>query len=262
MISFDVDGPAVWIDADPATWHRPATFSLGAYGLTRAVPRLLDVLDEFDVKATFFVPGWIAEAWPDRFRSIVARGHEMGHHGYLHELYYSLPIPEQRELIERSQGVFERVAGCRARGFRGPSGDIREGTPELLLELGFSYSSSMRGDDRPYRWEVGGQPSELIEIPAHWELDDFPQLGYHDNPADPIGLDRIAGLDWTLDNWLREFDGYYRYGLCYPLMLHPQVIGKPGRVEILRTLLERIRARGDVWVATGAEIADWWRSTY
>jgi peptidoglycan/xylan/chitin deacetylase (PgdA/CDA1 family) len=130
----------------------------------------------------------------------------------------------------------------------------------MLRDLGFSYSSSMRGDDRPYRWVIDGEATDLIEIPAHWELDDFPMFGYHDDPPEPVSRDRVGGLEWTLDNWRREFDGYHRYGLCYPLMLHPQVIGKPSRTAMLRRLLDHIRSHDDVWFATGAEIADWWRS--
>lgn len=259
-IGFDVDGPAVWIDADRDVVHRPAAFSVGAYGLLRATPRLLALLARHDLKATFFVPGWVAEQWPATIAAIADGGHELGHHGYLHELYYTLPLASLRELIERSQTIFERVAGRRAVGFRGPSGDVREGTPELLLELGFSYSSTMRGDDRPYRWQVGGAPSDLVEIPADWALDDFPQLGYHDDPADPVSLDRVASVAATFENWRMELEGHRRDGGCFNLILHPQVIGTPGRARALEALIAEIRSCDDVWVATLEEVAGWWRT--
>jgi peptidoglycan/xylan/chitin deacetylase (PgdA/CDA1 family) len=260
MLSFDVDGPSSWINRDPATWRLPKTFSLGAYGPWRALPRILDLLETHDLPGTFFVPGWVAEAWPERFAAIAGAGHELGHHGYMHELYYDMPLERQREVIERSQAIFEDLAGAPATGFRTPSGDLRRETPALLRELGFSYSSSMRGDDRPYRWEIDGRPSDLIEIPAHWELDDFPQFGFNFNPPMPRSQDRIAGTTATFDNFRREFDGYYRFGLCYVLMLHPQVIGKPGRLRALDRLLAHIRSHPDVWFARGHEIAEWWRS--
>lgn len=259
MLSFDVDGPTNWINRDPGVWNWPKTFSLGAYGPWRGLPRILDLLEERGVKATFFVPGWVAEQWPDRFAAIVEAGHEVGHHGYLHELYFDKSLDEQRRLIERSQAVFQRLVGRPAVGFRTPSGDFRRESPPLLRDMGFSYSSSMRGDDRPYRWEIDGQPSDLVEIPAHWELDDFPQFGFNFFPPMPKGQDRIASHDATFDIWRREFDGYYRFGLCYVIMFHPQVIGKPGRMKLLARLIDHIQSRPGVWFATGAEIADWWR---
>jgi peptidoglycan-N-acetylglucosamine deacetylase len=262
MLTFDVDGPAVWIDDHPEVWHRPRVFSLGAYGPRRGVPRILDLLDEHGVPATFFVPGWVAETWPDCFRQIIEAGHEVGHHGYMHELYINKPLAEMESIIERSQAVFERLGGHRAVGFRTPSGDFQAGSHEVLRRLGFLYSSSMRGDDRPYRWVFSGRVSDLVEIPAHWEMDDFPQFGYNDSPPDPASRDRIGGLEWTYDNWRREFDGYYREGLCFPVIMHPQLMGKPGRVELLRRLIEYIQGHRGVWFGTGEQIASWWRERY
>jgi len=262
MLTFDVDGPASWINRDPGVWNWPKTFSLGHYGPWRGLPRILDLLDQYNVKATFFVPGWIAESYPERFQEIDRAGHEIGHHGYMHELFATKSLDEQREIIQKSQDIFERLIGKRARGFRTPSGDFSPGTPELLLEMGFEYSSSMRGDDLPYRTVINGKETDLIEIPAKWELDDFPQFGYNFFPPMPKGQDRIASHQHTLENWIYEFDGYYRFGLCYVVMMHPQVIGKPGRIAMLERLLQHIKRHPDVWIATGAEVAEWWRQTH
>jgi peptidoglycan/xylan/chitin deacetylase (PgdA/CDA1 family) len=253
MLSFDVDGPTNWINRDSRVWEYPKTFTLGAYGPWRGVPRILDLLDAYKVPATFFVPGWVAENWPDRFREIDRAGHEVGHHGYLHEVYFEKSLQEQEEIIRKSQDVFRSLIGKPAVGFRTPSGDLSAETPALLSRLGFLYSSSMRGDDRPYM--VG----DLVEIPGHWELDDFPQFGFNFFPPFPKGQDRIASHDATLDIWTHEFDGYYRFGLCYVIMMHPQVIGKPGRIGLLERLLQHIGRYPDVWFATGQEIAKYWR---
>jgi peptidoglycan/xylan/chitin deacetylase (PgdA/CDA1 family) len=262
MLTFDVDGPALWIEEDEAVWDRPGTFSLGAYGPVRAVPRLLRVLQERELPATFFCPGWVASQWPDRLATAVRQGHEIAHHGWMHEMYFDKTLDEQRALIDRAQETFERITGRRAVGYRSPSGDFAPGSHAMLRELDFSYSSAMRGDDRPYRWEIDGEMTDLIEIPAKWELDDFPMFGFHDDPADPVSHDRIAGIDWVLDNWKREFDGYYREGLCYVVMMHPQVMGKPARVRLLERLLEHIAQHDDVWFATGEQVAEWWRQEY
>jgi hypothetical protein len=120
----------------------------------------------------------------------------------------------------------------------------------------------MRGDDRPYRTVIGGAASDLIEIPAKWELDDYPQFGYDFFPADPNSQDRIDSHRSTLENWKMEFDGYYRYGLCFVLMLHPQLCGMPGRIQMIEKLIGHIERHPDVWFATGDQIADWWRKTH
>jgi peptidoglycan-N-acetylglucosamine deacetylase len=261
MLSFDLDGPALWLDEDPGVWHRPRVFSLGSYGPCRALPRILGMLDDADARATFFVPGWVAQTWPDQVRGIAESGHELGHHGYLHELFYGRPIAEQRDILARCTAIFRNVAGVTPAGFRTPSGDATAETFAVLDELGIGYTSSMRGDDRPYRWVLHGRVSDLIEIPARWELDDFPQFGYNDDPATPAGLDRIASISGTFSNWKREFDGYHARGLCYVLIMHPQVIGTPGRMMALGKLLTHIRSHSGAWVATGSQIAAWWRQT-
>lgn len=262
MLSFDVDGPSNWINRDKRVWDLPQTFSLGSYGPWRGIPRLLDLLDRHGVPGSFYVPAWVADAFPDRFCEIDRSGHEIGHHGYLHEVYFERSIDEQRALIERSQKIFERLIGKPAIGFRTPSGDYSKGSPALLRELGFSYSSSMRGDDRPYRWQIDGKSSDLIEIPAHWELNDFNQFGFNVWPPFPKGQDRISPHASTYENWEAEFDGYYRFGLCYVIMFHPQVIGKPGRVALLERLIRHIKSYPGVWFARGNEIAEWWRNQY
>lgn len=263
MISFDVDGPANWINRDKRVWNLPKTFSLGEYGPLRGVPRLLDLLDKYNVPATFFVPGWIAENYPKSFQEIDKANHEIGHHGYLHELFFDKSYEEQKTIIERSQAIFRELIGKEAKGFRTPSGDYSSVTLKLLQEYGFLYSSSMRGDDRPYHIFIDGKKTNLIEIPAKWELDDFPQFGYNFFPPMPKGQDRIVSHQSVLENFIIEFEGYYRFGLCYVLMLHPQVIGKPGRVMMLEKLIQHIKRNyQDVWFATGSEIATWWKNNY
>jgi peptidoglycan/xylan/chitin deacetylase (PgdA/CDA1 family) len=261
MLTFDVDGPTRWISLDPRVWDWPKPMSMGAYGPWRGLPRILDLLEEHAVAGTFFVPGWVAEQWPERFREIDRCGHEVGHHGYLHETFFDRGAEEQLAIIERTQRVYQDLMGKSAVGFRVPSGELGPVTTRLLLETGFSYSSSIRGDDRPYRLTVDGRPSELIEIPARWELVDFPQFAYCGSPPMPKGLDRVASHAGTLDLWQGEFDGYYRFGLCYVITLHPQLSGMPGRALLLDRLIRHIKGYPGVWFARGAEIAAWWRQS-
>jgi len=260
MLSFDIDGPTLWVDRATGRYADVRGFGQGGYGPWRGVPRILDLLDELGVPSTFFVPGKTIEQWPGVARDIVSAGHEIGHHGWWHETYFDHSLNEQEKIITRSQELLESVTGRRAVGFRSPSGDIAEGTPALLERLGFAYSSSMRGDDRPYRWHMDGRDTDLIEIPAHWELDDYHQFAYHDDPPVPTSRDRISPTAETFDNWRWEFDAYHRFGLCYVLMMHPQAIGTPTRMRALAELIRYIQSRPGVWFAQGHQIAAWWRA--
>lgn len=257
-MAFDLDGPTGAAMLDGSIWHKPEYFTFGGYGPYRALPRLLDMLKAYHTPATFFIPAWVVENWPTQCQAIVEQGHEVAYHGYKHESFFALNLAEQREVMEKSAEVFQRYLGHTAVGFRTPSGDWHAQSPKLLMECGVSYSSSMRGDDRPYFIETGEPGRRLVEIPGRWELDDYASLAYTRAPNYPAGLDRIASYDQTLDNWRREFDGTYREGLCMTTLLHPKVCGKPGRIGLLEAFLEHMHSHADVWFATCQDVAAFW----
>ncbi|KWK13239.1 polysaccharide deacetylase family protein [Burkholderia stagnalis] len=261
-LAFDLDGPTGDAMLNGSIWRNPAYFTLGSYGPWRALGRLLDMLASFDVPATFFVPAWVAQTWPAQCAAIVERGHEIGYHGYRHEAFWTLSPERQRDIMAQSADLFARTLGVRPVGFRTPSGDWSAETAAVLREAGVRYSSSMRGDDRPYLLPGGDGEPPLVEIPGRWETDDYASLAYHRNPDYPAGLDRIAGYGATLDNWTREFDGVYRDGLCLTTLLHPKVCGKPGRIALLEAWLGHMRARDGVWFARCRDVADWWLAQY
>ena len=262
MLSFDVDGPTLWVDKRDGSYDDIGGFLQGSYGPAYGLPRILNLLDQTEVPATFFVPARIAEYWPGALCEVVAAGHEIGNHGYLHERFFDLPSDRQELVLRRSQDIITERLGVTPAGFRSPSGEVGDQLAPLLLAQGLAYSSSMRGDDRPYFWETGGQPTRLVEICAHWELDDYQQFCYSRAPLQPPGGDRISSIRSTFDIWRTEFDGYYEFGLCYVLMMHPQVIGTPGRLAALRDLIAYMAAHEGVWFATGAQIAAHWRTRY
>ncbi len=238
---------------DGSLRRRPAYFSQKCYGVWRGVDRLLRLLEP--LPATFFVPAWVVEHWPAQCRRLVDAGHEVAHHGNQNERFPDHDLAGQRAIIERSQATFAAELGGRAVGFRTPSGDWTPGTPQLLVELGFSYSSSMRDDDRPYRHA----DADLIEIPARSELDDYTSLAYTRDPDWPSGGARIASYPATLDAWRREASGYHAAGGCLVTIFHPKFVGRPGPAQLLAEWLGALRA-ADPWFATLAEIADWART--
>ncbi len=166
MLAFDVDGPTGDAMLDGSIWRNPAYFTLGAYGPWRALGYLLDLLQEYRVPTTFFVPAWVIEHWPAQCRAILERGHEVGYHGYRHEAFWQLTRQQQSAVMARSLALFRQHLGVDPVGFRTPSGDWGPDTIEVLLDAGVQYSSSMRGDDRPYLIASPASGRSLIEIPA------------------------------------------------------------------------------------------------
>ncbi|MFM2032912.1 MAG: hypothetical protein RLZZ297_1677 [Chloroflexota bacterium] len=261
-LAFDMDGPTGDAMLDDSLLDNLRYFTEGSYGPYRAVPRLLDLLAHHGLTITFFIPTWVVEHWPALCERIVRDGHEVAYHGHRHEVFYDLSLADQQATMERSRAIFQRVLGVTPVGFRTPSGDWSPDTAALLRRFGVRYSSSMRGDDRPYfHPDVDGQHG-LVEIPARWDMDDYTALALFEHPAFPSGGDRIADYRAVSGNWIAEFSGYHRDGLCWGTILHPKVSCKPGRLRILDELFTAIRRHDDVWVARGDAIAQWWIAQY
>lgn len=107
--------------------------------------RLLDLFDEKNAKSTFFILGWVAEAFPDLIKDIHARGHEIASHGTNHRRATTLTRDQLKEDISSSLNLLEDLTGEKVIGYRAPSfsiGKTNEWAFELLVELGLKYSSS------------------------------------------------------------------------------------------------------------------------
>ncbi|MFC2253493.1 polysaccharide deacetylase [Labrys portucalensis] len=257
-LAFDVDGPTGDAMLDGSLRDNLRYFTEGAYGPWRAVPRLLGLLEEYSLVATFFVPTWVVEHWPARCEAILRAGHEIAYHGHRHEVFIDCTPDQQLEIMHRSAAVFRQRLGIGPVGFRTPSGDWSLQTAALLRDFGIVYSSSMRGDDRPYFHPSSDGKPGLVEIPGRWDIDDYTALAYFEDPDFPVGLDRIPDFRAVERNWRAEFEGFHRDGLCWTTIFHPKVSAKPGRLAILRGLFEAICAHDDVWVARCRDVAQWW----
>lgn len=252
MLSFDVDGETLWMARDPVLAERPLHMSMGAYGPRTAMPRILRFLDRYGLRLGFFVPGWIVEHYPAMCEEIVARGHEIGHHGYLHEKPIALPGPAEEEaLLVKTLDVFQRRLGVRPRGSRTPSADPSRHTMGLLAKHGLVYHSNLMDADLPYRHDT--PHGALIELPTSWVNDDFPFFGFSINP--PIG-NGMWSQEEVYDIWREEFEGAYEEGGFFNLMFHPQVMGRPSRMRMLERLVQHILGKRNVWIARPLEIAE------
>jgi peptidoglycan/xylan/chitin deacetylase (PgdA/CDA1 family) len=246
-LTFDFDAEEVWLAEDPENARRPGVLSQGAYGAKVGVPELLSLLGGHGVRATFFVPGRVAERYPDRVREIVSEGHEVGLHGYTHRSPASLADGEEEQELVRSRAVLEEL-GAEIAGYRSPSWDFSEHTIELLSRHGIRYSSNLMDDIRPYVHPG----TELVELPVHWLLDDAPHFWF--SPAD-WGR-KIASAAEVRAIWEEEFHGLRRRGGTLVLTMHPQVIGRPGRLDMLDDLVGFIDGHHDVRIAPCAEIVE------
>lgn len=246
-LTFDVDAESPILAHGRRYAEHISTMSHQAYGPDVGLPRILDLLDELAVPATFFVPGWVAEHRPGLAAHIVERGHEVAHHSYAHRPAQTLTPGAQREDFERALAVFADQ-GVPIGGHRAALWQATRLTLELVAEHGLLYDSSLMGDDRPYRL---GETS-VVELPVHWSLDDWEQYAFLPDPD--VGS-IIESPRKVLELWKAELDGMRRYGCLFNLCLHPFLSGRPGRVLALRELLEYALGCGDVRFARCGEVA-------
>ena len=239
----------------PEVAGRDKTLSVWRYGTQRGVERLLRLFEELGVSSSWFIPGIVAEENPQHIQAIQAGGHEIACAGYRHQNYDKLTLAEQSAEVTKGCAALSALTGQRPTGFRIPAGNGAPGFIEALREHGMRWSSSWRGDDLPFAHPTA---PEVIELPLHYELEDEPYFAFNLSPAVPPAQSRIASYSHTLGNLQMDFAGFHRFGLCYVLRLHPEIIATPGRIGVLRELLQSIQQHDDVWLATGAEIAQWW----
>ncbi len=244
--TFDFDAEEVWIAEDAANADKPSVLSQGTYGANVGVPLILELLREKGVTATFFVPGRVAERHPERVREIVAAGHELAHHGYTHTSPTKLSRDEEEQELVTALEVL-RSFGAEVGGYRSPSWDFSAHTEALLDRHGFAYSSNFMDELRPYR-RAG---TSLIELPVQWVLDDAAHFWFDA----ATWTKKISTAEEVRQIWEGEFRGYRRLGGAFVLTMHPQIIGRPYRLELLAGFIDFVASHEDAWITTCAELA-------
>ena len=237
-ITVDVDGEAGLPDGGRGYEQRLSSRSERLYGLRRGLPRVLEVLAESGATATFFFPGVTAQRHPGEPRAIAAAGHEIGHHGHAHRRLDEMSAGEQAADLDDGVAALAAATGVVPRGYRAPAWELTPLTLRLLGERGFAYDSSLMGDDRPYLVRAG--PRELVELPVHWSLDDAPHFAA---TTDPSGLVRV---------WCDELALAVREHRPITFTLHPDILGRPHRIDVLRRLLDAARALACPAITLGA----------
>jgi peptidoglycan/xylan/chitin deacetylase (PgdA/CDA1 family) len=241
-LTFDHDAISSEVDRSLG----PVALSRGEFGPRVGMPRVLALLAERGIEATFFVPGHTAVSFPESVAAIVAAGHELACHGWAHE---------------------ERAAGVRPVGFRAPFWSLSERTLELVEELGFVYDSSLMADDvRLYRVRRGdahdaregsrlGPPGRLVEVPVTWALDDWPLF----EPS-PGAVGPMSAPSKVEEIWREEFLHAWEHepGGLFTLTMHPEAIGRGSRIRMLERLVDFMAGHDGVRFARlDRAVADW-----
>jgi peptidoglycan/xylan/chitin deacetylase (PgdA/CDA1 family) len=253
LLTVNLDADQFWLGMFPDSATRPKTLSMGEYGIKRGLDRVLRTFDEYKIRTTFFIPGKVAENYPEAVEKILRYDHELAVHGYTHTGMHLLTAAQQGEEMEKAKAALQKISGVAPTGFRAPEGELTLETLKLAVQCGFAYSSSLYEDDRPYTISLDN--GSLTEIPIHWELHDFPYFAFNYGPAFPSGQGRPAGYYQVTRTYQREFDAYYQYGLAYVAQFTPQTIGSPGKIKILEDVLQHITERNDVWIGTCGDLA-------
>ena len=249
-ITFDVDSDSFIHVSLPDRAHRLACTTSWARYDDVAIPRLVEIFRRFDMHQTFFFPGWCMERYPHLVEVVLSGGHEVGLHGYLHELANTLSFEREAELLDRGLEITQRVTGRRPTGWRAPLYAFSENSADLIAKAGFLYDSSLMGDDIPYVLTTGS--GNVVELPLQDASDDWPQyaenwdLGYHAPIRPP---------ERGIETFRAEFDAAWEHGGMWISVWHPFVSGRLSRAIQIVKLIEYMQEKGGVWFATLHEIA-------
>lgn len=255
-LTYDFDTQSAFIARGQTT---PTPLSRGEFGAL-ASTRILQLLQSYAIRSTWFIPGFTIESWPRECERVIAAGHEVGHHSWAHIPNASQTRSEEEADLVRANDAIERLTGRTARGYRSPSWDLSENTIDLLLKHGFDYDSSMMaGDYHPHFARRGdkavlgepyhfGEPTRLVEMPISWSLDDYPHFEFVRTPQ--TILPGLQSARTVMDNWLDEFL-YMKKSTDWGVLtytMHPLVIGRGYRMLRFENLVATLASEGAVFM--------------
>jgi len=249
--TWDMDADSILHLAHPNDSDtRISTASMLRYGPLIAVERILGVLDELGVKHSFFVPGWCAEQYPEAVKMMIAEGHEVAHHGYLHEYPNEMTRDKERYWTKRGIDALASITGKRPVGYRAPWYKFSKYSLEILIEEGFTWDCSLMGADVPHL--IKCDKGDLIELPGNIQLDDWPQFVHN---ADLDYMMPIQSPQRAKEVYMAEFEAMWEYNGFWVNCFHPFCSGQVARLMMVRDMIKEMKAKGDVWFATGEQVA-------
>jgi len=245
-LSFDVDNESASLARGEIL---PVGLTRGEYGAVDGLPRILRLLDQHQIPASFFIPAVSDLLHPQMIRDILASGrHEIAVHGWIHE---NLPAlhneAEEQRLLDQAIAHLTRVAGRRPVGYRAPSWAFSPYTMGQVSKAGFLYDSSLMASDDAYEVLLDGKSTGVVELPIEWNLDDYPVLNL------PGGV--MPSPEFVNQVFQLEFDMAYDEGGLFILTMHPHVTGHRSRIAGLEKLILHMKSRPGVWFATHEQVA-------
>jgi peptidoglycan-N-acetylglucosamine deacetylase len=274
--SVHVDAVAAWLGTFGGA-DSPHDISRGVFAGEVGSPRLLDLFDRLGIKTSWFIPGHSIETFPRQMEDVVKRGHEVGLHGYSHENPLAMTRRQEADVLDKCIDLIVALSGRRPRGYAAPWWEHSQSTPQLLLERGIAYDSSMSHRDHEcYRLRIGdswtpidytqdaaswmkplqrGAESALIEIPVSWYLDDLPPMMFIKKAPNSHGFMNPKDIEQL---WLEQFDWIYRRHehAVFMMTLHPDVAGRPQVLAMLERIYAHIAACPGTRFMTNEAIAD------
>ncbi|RLE54121.1 MAG: polysaccharide deacetylase [Candidatus Methanomethylicota archaeon] len=241
FISFDFDSESAEI------WNKVEDYvklTRGKMGV-EIIPCLLDLLEDLNLKVTFFTPSWVVEKYSSQVKEIVEAGCEVAAHGYLHEKLSKLNHYEEASIFEKTERIFSNILGFKPLGFRAPYWNMSKRTLKFLSNHEYLYDSSLMNSPKPYILSLSEDSGMLVELPVNWYWDDWPHYETLKRSAKmfrEIVLEEIQAA--------AEINGYVS------LTLHPQVESTPSRIKILKEILEEA-LKLEAWIPLGRELAEW-----
>ncbi len=225
-----------------------------AYGIKAGAPRIFDMLAKHGLKATFTVAAQSLERAPEIARRIAGDGHEACAHGYRWRTQHNMDEDAERDFIRRAAESIEQTTGKRPVGWLSRY-LFTANTRRLLIEEGYRYHMDDYSDDKPF-WDTETKPGQpILILPYAIDTNDMKMW----NAPAYTPRNWLSYLNDTLDILLAE-------GASAPRMmslgLHLRIIGRPGRMAVLDSFLERVQTLDGIWVATRAEIMEHWEVTF
>jgi len=244
-LSFDVDNESYLLAAGQTS---PTTLSAADFGAQSGLPRILKVLDKYQVPASFFVPAVSALLHPEMIPAILKSGrNEIGVHGWIHESPPAInDSAEEERLLNQAIDYLTKATGKRPVGYRAPGWAFSQYTLGLIRKAGFLYDSSLQAMDEPYEIVSNGQPTGMVELAIDWTLTETPYLGRGGTMPSP---ELLYGL------YKDEFDGAYEEDTMFVLTLHPHVTGHRAPIRHLDQFIAYMKSKPGVWFATCEQVA-------
>jgi peptidoglycan/xylan/chitin deacetylase (PgdA/CDA1 family) len=246
-LDLDAESPFLWASRGQDIRHL-GEIEQRRFGPRQGLANVVRLFGEYGIQGSFYVPGVVAETYPQLLPFLLEHGHEIAHHGYYHERIEAIPPAQARDYLLKAQALFKAQTGLTGLGHRAPSWEMTAEFLQVLEQSGVSYDSSLMGFDHPYH--VGN----MVEVPVQWTSDDALYFRYTNSsrdkthPANPVAV---------LESWIEEFEGVRETGGLFMVTIHDWISGRGQRLRLLRKLIEHVRRDPQVWWARADEVAAW-----